>query len=235
MDTKKTALITGASKGLGYDLAMLLAREGWRLLINSRDPKKLLKAKKELSSYTEVIAISGDVRDEIHLMELAEALEQHNWQLNLLINNASALGQSPLNKLLDHPIDDLHIVFHTNMIAPLSLLQKVRSKLVKGAKVINVSSDAAVEPYETWGAYSGSKAGMDHMTMILGKEYPDYHFYAVDPGDMRTDMHQAAFPGEDISDRPLPTEYAVPVLFELIEGTIPGGRYNIKTIQKLTI
>ena len=226
MTDKKTALITGASKGLGFSLAESLARKGWRVLINARNAKQLLAAKNYLQALTEVIAISGDVRDEIHLWQLSEALEKNQWKVDLVVNNASDLGISPLQPLLHYPVDHLHIVFHTNMIAPISLLQKVKPYLHDGAKIINVSSDAGAEAYENWGAYGGSKAGLDHMTAILGKENPQYHFYAFDPGDMRTDMHQAAFPGEDITDRPLPTEYAVPALLRLIENNFANGRYT---------
>src|SRR5687768_14249751 len=200
MTNKKTALITGASKGLGYSLAEKLAHKGWNLLINARNAKQLLEAKNYLEQFTKVIAISGDVRDEIHLLQLAEALELNQWQLDLVVNNASALGVSPMPRLLNHPVDDLHVIFHTNMIAPISLLQKVKPYLKHNATIINISSDAGAETYENWGAYGGSKAGLDHMTAILAKEYPMYRFYAFDPGDMRTDMHQAAFPGENISD-----------------------------------
>lgn len=234
METKNTALITGASRGLGLALAEALARQGWQLLINARDTEQLLTAKKKLAKITEVVAVAGDVRDEIHLLELAELLQQKHWTLDLMVNNASALGPSPMPNLLDHSVDNLHVVVHTNMIAPISLLQKVRPHLRDGAVIINVSSDAGLEAYETWGAYGGSKAGLDHMTAVLGKENPQYHFYAFDPGDMRTAMHQAAFPGEDISDRPLPEEQAVPAALELVRGTLPGGRYTIYSLQKKT-
>jgi short-subunit dehydrogenase len=226
----KTALITGASKGFGYAVADQLARKGWRLLINARNASQLLNAKKQLAQFTEVIAISGDVRDEIHLLELTDVLKSNQWQLDLVVNNASALGISPLPTLLDHPVEDLHVIFHTNMIAPLSLLQKVKSYLRQDASIVNISSDAGAVAYETWGAYGGSKAGMDHMTKILAKENPQYNFYSFDPGDMRTDMHQAAFPGEDISDRPLPEEIAVPALLKLLERKLPSGRYTTNEV-----
>ena len=235
MTHKKTALITGSSKGLGFSLAENLAHKGWHLLINARSAKELLTAKKHLETFTKVIAIAGDVRDEIHLLELAEALEKHRWQLDLVVNNASALGISPMPTLLDHPVDNLHIVFHTNLIAPISLLQKVRPYLNTNAKIINVSSDAGAEAYETWGAYGGSKAGLDHMTAILAKENPTHRFYAFDPGDMRTDMHQAAFPGEDISDRPLPTAQAVPAMIQLIENDFSSGRYTTQLLKKQSL
>lgn len=232
MTNKKTALITGASKGLGYSLAESLALKGWNLLINSRNAKQLFSVKNHLEQFTEVIAISGDVRDEIHLLQLADALKTNQWKLDLVVNNASALGISPMPALLDHTIDDLHVIFHTNMIAPISILQKVKPYLKTNAIIINVSSDAGAEAYENWGAYGSSKAGLDHMTTILGKENPEYRFYAFDPGDMRTEMHQAAFPGQDISDRPLPSEHAVPAMIRLIENKFPNGRYTASSILK---
>ncbi|HTE33738.1 MAG TPA: SDR family oxidoreductase [Chryseolinea sp.] len=232
MTNNKIALITGASKGLGYSLAENLALKGWTLLINARNAKKLLDARNRLGRITKVIAISGDVRDEIHLLQLTEALETNQLKLDLVVNNASALGVSPMPSLLDQPIDDLHTIFHTNMIAPISLLQKIRSHLNPRATIINVSSDAGAEAYENWGAYGGSKAGLDHMTSILAKENPEYKFYSFDPGDMRTDMHQAAFPGQDISDRPLPEEYAVPALLELIKNELPSGRYTTSILKE---
>ena len=232
MTNRKTALITGASKGLGYSIAENLAHNKWNLLINARNSKQLLAAKNRLDQFTNVLAISGDVRDEIHLLQLAEALEANQWQLDLVINNASALGVSPMPALLDHPVDDLHKIFHTNMIAPVSLLQKVKPYLRPYATIINVSSDAGVESYETWGAYGGSKAGLDHMTAILAKENPGYRFYSFDPGDMRTEMQQAAFPGEDISNRPLPVEYAVPALIELLQSELPSGRYTTSILKE---
>lgn len=225
MTVQKTALITGASRGLGLALAQKLAQQGWQLLINGRNAESLLAAYNQLSKSTKVIAISGDVRDEIHLLQLKEALEQNQWSLDVIVNNASVLGVSPLLPLLDHPVDNLHQVLHTNMIAPISLLQKVRNYLKPTAKVINISSDAGLETYPDWGAYGGSKAGLDQMTSILAKENEQLFFYAFDPSDMRTDMHQAAFPDEDISDRPLPHEVAVPGLMKLITGAFESGRY----------
>ena len=232
MTKKGTALITGASKGLGYSLAEELGHRGWNLLINARNAKQLLAAKNHLEQFTEVIAISGDIRDEIHLLQLAEVLKSNQWQLDLVVNNASELGISPMPPLLSHPIDDLHKIFHTNMIAPISLLQKVKPYLKTNATIINVSSDAGAEAYETWGAYGGSKAGLDHMTAVMAKEYPAWRFYAFDPGDMLTEMHQAAFPGQDISDRPFPSEKALPAMIRLIENEFSSGRYTTSTLLK---
>lgn len=233
MTIQKTALITGASRGLGYALALSLAQEGWQLIINGRDAESLLAAQEKLAAYTQVVAISGDVRDEIHLLQLRNALQRQNWQLDLLVNNASALGVSPLVPLLEHPVDNLHEVLHTNIIAPLSLLQKVAAYLVEEPTIINISSDAAVAAYPTWGAYSGSKAALDHLSAILAEEQPRWKVYAFDPGDMRTQMHQAAFPGEDISDRPLPQEAAVPGLLHLLQAGLPSGRYTPSSISTL--
>jgi len=230
MTQQKTALITGASQGLGFAVAETLAAQGWQLLINGRNAERLLQAYNTLSKTTKIVAISGDVRDEIHLLQLKEALEQNKWSLDLLMNNASELGVSPMVSLLEHSIDALHQVLHTNMIAPISLLQKVRPFLKDAAIVLNISSDAAQEAYEHWGVYGGSKAGLDHMTAILAKENPLIHFYAFDPGDMRTGMHQNAFPGEDISDRPLPKEAAVPAILKLIKVKPKSGRYTSQTM-----
>ena len=231
MEQQKIALITGASQGLGFVLAQHLAARGWKLLITARRASLLREAQQQLAAHTEVVALSGDVRDEVHLLQLAEVLERQHWSLDLVVNNASALG-APLKPLLDQTVEDLHTVLHTNTIAPISLLQKVRPYLREGAKVINVSSDAAAEAYPTWGAYGGSKAGLDHMTAVLNEENTAYTFYAFDPGDMRTQMHQAAFPDEDISDRPLPSEAAVPALLTLADQPIPGGRYTIHSLKE---
>lgn len=225
----KTALITGAYKGLGYALAERLAKQGWKLLITARSSEQLLDAKNKLAAHTEVIAIAGDVRDEIHLLEIADLLGRIEWKLDLVVNNASYLGESPMKRVLEHSIDRMHLVLHTNMIAPISLLQKLQAFLNPQAKIINISSDAAKEIYETWGIYGAAKAGLDHMTAVLGIEYPQFYFYAFDPGDMRTDMHQDAFPNEDISDRPLPKEFAVPTLLQLIQQNVPSGRYTFNS------
>lgn len=221
--SKKTALITGASRGLGLELARTLAQKGWQLIITGRNPAALLKAQRELAQSTTVDAISGDVIDEIHLIQLPERVARMGG-LDLVINNASTLGMSPQPGLLDYPIEVIHSVFHTNVIAPLSLLQKLKAQLKPGARIINLSSDAGVQAYEGWGAYGASKAALDHLSAIFAAENPQWKTYWVDPGDMRTQMHQEAFPGEDISDRPLPAS-SVPGFIQLIEGNLPSGRY----------
>lgn len=226
---KKTALITGASRGLGLELARALAQRGWQLILTARNPVTLLKVQRELAEITRVEAISGNVIDEIHLIQLPEKAIQMGG-LDLVINNASTLGISPQPGLLDYPIEVIHSVFHTNVIAPLSLLQKVKAHLKPDARIINISSDAGVEAYEGWGGYGASKAALDHLSAIFAKENPQWKTYWVDPGDMRTQMHQEAFPGEDISDRPLPAT-SVPGFIHLIEGGLPSGRYISKQLM----
>lgn len=225
----RTALITGASRGLGLALATALAKEGWQLIINGRNASALLKVQNELSAFAKVEAISGDLIDEIHLLQFPERAARLGG-LDLVVNNASTLGASPQPALLEYKIEDLHQIFHTNVIAPLSLLQKLREQMKPKAVVINISSDAAVEAYAGWGGYGASKAALDHLTAILAKENPQWQIYSFDPGDMRTRLHQEAFPGEDISDRPLPEEVAVPGLLKLIRSSPPAGRYLAKKI-----
>lgn len=233
--TKKTALITGASKGLGLALATALAQEGWNLIINARNARQLRAAQLHLEKWTKVEAISGDVRDEIHLLQFPEKLIQKNWRLDLVVNNASTLGASPQPNLLELPIEALHTIFHTNTIAPVSLLQKINSYINKNATIINISSDASVNAYETWGGYGASKAAVDHWTRVLAKENPHLNIYSVDPGDMRTEMHQAAFPSEDLSHLPLPEMQAVPGILFLIKNKIESGRYEAGKLLELEL
>jgi NAD(P)-dependent dehydrogenase (short-subunit alcohol dehydrogenase family) len=225
---KKTALITGASRGLGLALARSLAAEDWDLIIDARGAEDLEAARAELADLTSVAAIPGDVRNEEHRRALAGAARDAGG-LDALVNNASILGPSPQPALLDYPLDALEEVYRANTLAPLALIQAVRSELKPGARIINVTSDAAVEPYEGWGGYGSSKAALEQLSNILAAENPDLRVYRVDPGDMRTRMHQEAFPGEDISDRPLPEE-SVPGLLELLTGDLPSGRYEARVL-----
>jgi NAD(P)-dependent dehydrogenase (short-subunit alcohol dehydrogenase family) len=221
----KTALITGASRGLGLALARRLAADGWTLIIDARGARDLEAARAEL---TRVVAIPGDVRNEEHRRALADAARDAGG-LDALVNNASILGPSPQPELLDYPLDVLEEVYRANTIAPLALIQAVRYELKPGARIINVTSDAAVEPYEGWGGYGSSKAALEQLSNILAAENPDLRVYWTDPGDMRTRMHQQAFPDEDISDRPLPEE-SVPGLIELLTGDLPSGRYEARAL-----
>jgi len=213
-----TALITGASKGLGRALAGALAARGWRLVLDARTPGSLAT---ELSA----AVLAGDVTDPRHREALAAAVDTLG-RLDLLVNNASDLGPSPLPALACYPIEALRRVYETDVVAPLALVQILAPRLRAAAGIVmNISSDAAVEPYPGWGGYGSAKAALDQLSAVLAAEEPDLRVYAVDPGDMRTDMHQAAFPGEDITDRPEPAT-VVPALLRLLDARPPSGRYR---------
>src|SRR5712692_2072478 len=224
----RTALITGASRGLGLALARGLAGRGWSLLLDARGADALEAARAELSHHTDVVAIPGDVSDAAHRQALAAAARAASG-LDVVVNNAGILGPSPQPPLLAYPPDALEQVYRINVIAPLALLQAVRELLKPGARVINVTSDAAVEAYPGWGGYGSSKAALEQLSAVLAAENPRLRVYQVDPGDMRTQMHQEAFPGEDINDRPLPEEN-VPGLIDLLEGDYPSGRYAARAL-----
>ncbi|MCC7448725.1 MAG: SDR family oxidoreductase [Anaerolineae bacterium] len=232
MATQKTALITGASRGLGLALSRQLALQGWTLILDSRGADALDAARVELSPYTQVITITGDVADRAHQRALADAAQLVGG-LDAVVNNASILGPSPQPPLLDYPLDVLEQVYRTNVIAPLAILQSVRESLKPNAVIINVTSDAGVEAYPGWGGYGSSKAALEHLSAIFAAENPSLHVYWVDPGDMRTQMQQEAFPGEDISDRPLP-EVSVPGLVRLLAGDLPSGRYRAREVPETT-
>jgi NAD(P)-dependent dehydrogenase (short-subunit alcohol dehydrogenase family) len=221
------AIITGASRGLGLALVRTLAQRGWALIIDARGTAELERVARELGSITEVVAIPGDVADGWHREALVEAAGD---QIDLLVNNASVLGPSPQPVLAQYPLEELEHVYRVNVLAPVALTQLVVPRMPDGGCIINVTSDAAVEPYEGWGGYGSSKAALEQMSAILAAEQPVLRVYAIDPGDMRTQMHQEAFPGEDISDRPLP-EDSVPGLLALIDGRLPSGRYRAKELS----
>jgi NAD(P)-dependent dehydrogenase (short-subunit alcohol dehydrogenase family) len=221
MDTP-TALITGASRGLGRALATALNGRGWRLVIDGRDARRLAATATTLPRPELVVALPGNVTDPAHRAALAAAVGP---RLDLLVNNASDLGPSPLPRLVELPPEEFTRVLAVNTVAPLAMLQAVLPALGAGALVVDISSDAAVEAYEGWGGYGASKAALDHLTAVLAAEHPDLRIYAVDPGDMATDMQQAACPGEDIRDRPAP-ETVIPGLLALIDGGLPSGRYR---------
>jgi NAD(P)-dependent dehydrogenase (short-subunit alcohol dehydrogenase family) len=220
---QRTALITGASRGLGRALARGLAARGWNLIITARDAQQLGVVRAELAVRTHVAALAGDLTHADHRAALAVLARGHAG-LDAVINNAGALGPSPLPSLLDHPLDALADVFATNVIAQLGVIQALRADLKPDARVINITSDAAVNAYAGWGGYGASKAALEQLSAVLAVENPHIRVYAVDPGDMRTDMQQAAFPGDDISDRPLP-EARVPAFVKLLEEDLPSGRY----------
>ena len=227
-ENKRTAIVTGASRGLGRALARALADAGWNLILDARGAQALEEARAALSSCTQVVAIPGDVTDPAHRRALAQAAAKSGG-VDALVNNAGALGPSPQPRLLDYPLEVLERVYRTNALAPLGLVQALRPQLGRGARIINITSDAAVQGYEGWGGYGSSKAALEQLSHVLAAEHPEWKVYWVDPGDMRTAMHQAAFPGEDISDRPLPEE-SVPGLIALLEGTLPSGRYQTREL-----
>jgi NAD(P)-dependent dehydrogenase (short-subunit alcohol dehydrogenase family) len=220
-------IVTGASRGLGLALVRALAEGGWRLVVDGRDAQALADAVDGLEG---VVAIPGDVTDDWHRSALVAAAGE---RIDLLVNNAGALGPSPQPALAAYPLAELRRLYETNVFAPLALVQAALPWLAAGAAIANVTSDAAVEPYEGWGGYGSSKAALEQVSAILAAEHPELRVYAVDPGDMRTQMHQDAFPGEDISDRP-PPEESVPGLVALIEGSLPSGRYRTRELAQVS-
>ena len=222
-----TAVITGASAGLGRALARALAGRGWSLVLDARRPGPLFELAGELNRHGTVHAIAGDVGDERHRRLLADAVaESGSGSLDLLVNTASTSGPTPLPPLAELPPDRLADILRVNVLAPLALVQLTLPALgAAGGCVVNLSSDAAVAHYPGWGGYGCAKAALDHLSATLAVENPALRWYSFDPGDMRTEMHQAAFPGEDISDRPAP-ESVLPALLRLIDGRPPSGRYT---------
>jgi NAD(P)-dependent dehydrogenase (short-subunit alcohol dehydrogenase family) len=217
-----TAVITGASMGLGRATAHALAGRGWSLVVDARRSSRLTGAMRGLTGVTE---LPGDITDPAHRVQLAAEVHRLG-RLDLLVNNASRLGPSPQPELQNYPLDELSRVYAANVFAPLALIQLLAGPLATAAgTIVNVSSDAATEAYPGWGGYGSAKAALDQLTAILAAEQPALRCYAFDPGDMRTDLHQQAFPGEDISDRPEP-EVAAAALLRLITGRPPSGRYR---------
>ncbi|HLI61673.1 MAG TPA: SDR family oxidoreductase [Solirubrobacteraceae bacterium] len=225
MSAGATAIVTGASRGLGRALARALAERGWSLVVDARGRADLERAADELAELTDVRALAGDVADPAHRSALIAAAGE---RIDLLVNNASILGPSPLPAIADYPPGELAAVLEVNLLAPLALIQLALPRLAGGV-IVNVTSDAGVEPYPGWGGYGSAKAALEQLTAVLAVERPDLRVYAVDPGDMRTRMHQEAFPGEDISDRP-PPEESVPGIIALIEQACPSGRYRAREL-----
>jgi len=219
-----TAIITGGSRGFGHALTAALARDGWTVIATGRDTQALDSAL--ALDPTRVITIRGDVRDPAHHRELVSAAERAGG-LDLLVHNASTLGPSPLPAVAKLTPEELTRIFDVNVVAPLALTNLVLPLLRASAQptLVALSSDAAVEAYEGWGGYGSSKAALDHLMAVLAAEEPALAVYAFDPGDMRTAMHQNAFPGEDISDRPEPAT-VVPVLLDLLRERPASGRYQ---------
>jgi NAD(P)-dependent dehydrogenase (short-subunit alcohol dehydrogenase family) len=220
-------IVTGASRRLGLALARALLEREWVLVVDARAGDALERAVAGLEGVT---AIPGDVADPAHRRTLVEAAGD---RIDLLVNNAGLLGPSPQPALADYALSELRRVYDVNVFAPLVLVQEALPKLTPGAAILDITSDAALEPYEGWGGYGSSKAALEHLTAILAAEQPQLRVYAVDPGDMRTQTYQDAFPGEDISDLPLP-EDSVPGLLALVEGSLPSGRYRARELVQVT-
>jgi NAD(P)-dependent dehydrogenase (short-subunit alcohol dehydrogenase family) len=223
---RPVAVVTGASQGLGLALAEALAARGWALVIDARRAARLDAAVTRLSPLTAVVGVAGDVNDPEHRRALASVAAELG-RVELVVNNASTLGASPLPSLAAITPEVLSGTFETNVVAPIALLQALDEVLTDDATIVNITSDAAVEAYEGWGGYGASKAALEHASRVLAVERPGRRVLIVDPGDMRTEMHQDAFPGEDISDRPEPAA-SVPGLLALIESDIPSGRYEAR-------
>jgi NAD(P)-dependent dehydrogenase (short-subunit alcohol dehydrogenase family) len=232
----QTALITGGSKGFGLALATSLVKDGWGVVIDGRDRAVLDVAVSTLLAESNggvVRGIAGDVADPAHRAALVDAVTELGG-LDLLVNNASTLGPSPLPRLAEYPLDDLERVLAVNLVAPLALIQETLPLLrTSHGTVVDITSDAAVEGYNGWGGYGSSKAALEQLSNVLAAEEPDVRVYWFDPGDMRTEMHQAAFPGEDISDRPLP-ETVVPAFRRLLATVPPSGRFRASELQEAT-
>jgi NAD(P)-dependent dehydrogenase (short-subunit alcohol dehydrogenase family) len=216
-------IVTGASRGLGLALTRALSALGWHVVVDARGAEALEGAVAGLAG---VVTVTGDVADPDHRQRLVETAGE---PIDLLVNNASSLGPSPLPLLAQYPLEELRRVYEANVLAPLALVQLSLPLLSPHARIVNVISDAAVEAYETWGGYGSSKAALAQITAVLAAEHPRLRVYAVDPGDMRTRMQQDAFPGEDISDRPRPEE-SIPGFLTLIEGDLPSGLYRARDL-----
>ncbi|MDQ1487592.1 MAG: hypothetical protein QOJ23_106 [Actinomycetota bacterium] len=238
MTETRTALITGASRGLGLALARSLAADGWKLVVDARTAADLDAAATDLDPSPGpmgrqlkppgVVAVAGDVASEEHRLALRRAVADLGG-IDVVVHNASRLGPSPQPTLDAYPLDVLRGVYAVNVFAPLRLTQLLLPHLRPGGRIVFVTSDASVEPYGGWGGYGSSKAALDQIAAVLAAEHPEFRIYAVDPGDMNTRMHQEAFPGEDISDRP-PPEASVPGLREILTGRLPSGRYQARAL-----
>ena len=229
----RVAVITGASRGLGRALAAALVEEGYHLVIDGRGQTALRAAHASLPATAVVTAIPGDIADPAHRAELARAAEELGGP-DLLINNAGTLGASPLPAMAEYPVDALREALEVNVVAPLALTQLLLPALREhGGAVLCVTSDAAVEAYAGWGGYGAAKAALEQACAVLAAEESVVRVWRVDPGDLRTEMHQQAFPGEDISDRPLP-ESVMPAFRRLIAERLPSGRYRASDLMPVT-
>lgn len=226
---ERVAIVTGASRGLGKAIARCLLEAGWTVVGNGRDPSALKEMRDQLNGHAQLRTLAGDITNYPHLRSLVDTAEGLGC-LRLVVNNAGALGPTPLPRLADLPTDALEALFRVNTIAPLRLIQLALPSISRHhGTIVNVSSDAAIESYSGWGAYGTTKSALEKLTSVFAIESPEVRFYALDPGDMRTDMQQAACPGEDISDRQDPVHVA-PAVLRLLTGDFPPGRYKANEV-----
>ncbi len=229
------ALITGASRGLGREIARLWARRAAPLILTARSPDALQAITDELRPLTDVVALAGDVADHAHAERLVRLGLERFGRVDVLVNNASSIGPSPMPGLEAYPLEALEDVLRVNVIAPLHLIQRVLPGMrERGAGVIlNITSDAAVQAYAGWGGYGASKAALEQLSRVLAAELEGtgIRVYVVDPGDMDTQMHRDAEPGVDLSNLPGP-EVPAPAIVHLIEeATVPFGRFEAKKLR----
>ena len=234
----RTALVTGASKGLGLEIARLFARRGARLILTARGERALDRAARELGELTEVLALRGDISNRSHAERLVREGLARFGRIDVLVNNASALGLSPMAELASYPLDALDDVFRVNVLAPLHLTQLVlpRMRAAGAGAIVNVTSDAGVVAYPTWGGYGASKAALEHLSRVLATELEGtgVRVYVVDPGDMNTEMHRQAEPGVDLSHLPGP-EVSAPAIARLVEDeSSPSGRFEAQALVAAT-
>jgi short-subunit dehydrogenase len=233
METTSVALVTGASRGLGLEVARAYARRGLRLVLTARNGEDLQRVADELRQATDVVAVAGDVADAAHARRLVQLGQERFGQIDVLINNASELGPSPMPALSDLPLQALRTILEVNVAAPLGLIQLILPSMRarQSGLIINVTSDAGVQAYPTWGGYGASKAALEHLSRVLAAEVEGsgVRVYVVDPGDMNTAMHQAAEPGVDLSHLPGP-EIVAPAFVQLLDETAPFGRFEAQRL-----
>ncbi len=229
----QVAVITGASRGLGLALVRALAARGWHLIVDARGSAALEDVTRELSRSARVEGVAGDITDPTHRTALAAAVDRAG-RLDAVVLNAGTLGPSPLPPLLELELDDLDRTFHVNVTAQLALVQALLPRLADGGRILAITSDAAREGYQGWGAYGATKAALEQLMNVLATEHPSLRVHRVDPGDIRTQMQQDAFPGENISDRPEP-EVAVPGLLRLLDEDLPSGRWLARELSLVAV